>query len=109
MARADEPENCWNCGADRSGRIPKKGKKRITQTQDLLRELDNERFKCVHGIMRFNPCEKCWRDEPEVLESYKTSALKHIQEVAMNHHLVATKAEAAHFAQLVIAKVDLQK
>lgn len=109
MARAEEPEKCWNCGADRNGRISEKREKRTTQTRDLLRELDNEKSKCIHGIVRFHPCEKCGRDEPEVLESYRTSALKQIQEVLMDYGLVAGKAEAAIAARLIIAQIGLQK
>jgi len=108
ITREDEPDKCWNCGADRYGRISEKRGKRVSQTRELLRELDNEKFKCVHNIRKWYPCEKCARED-EVLGSYRTSALKHIEEVLMEHHLVATRAEAVLAAKLVIDQVDLQK
>src|SRR5258708_3491511 len=106
MTRAGQPEKCWNCGADRNGRISEKRGKRVAQTRDLLKELDNEKFKCVDGIMKWHPCEKCCR-EGDVLLEYRTSALKHIQGVLLDNGVVSTKAQAAIAAQALIDKVDL--
>ena len=103
MTRDDEPEKCWNCGADRRGQVHEK---QVDQTWKLLRELDNEKFKCPHGIMRFRPCEKCGRSG-EALGSHRTSAQAHIQDVLVKSGLVKTKAQAAIAAKALIDKADV--
>ena len=105
ITRADEPEKCWNCGADRRGLFHEKREKHAVQPRDITRALNSPKHKCEHGIVKWHLCVKCGRWGDDVLLSYRRSAEADAQKIIMEIHGVKSRTQAAAVAKALIDKM----
>ena len=105
IMRADEPDKCWNCGADRRGVLHEERGKHAVQTRDITHELNSPKHKCPHGLLKWHQCVPCGRWGDDVLLSYRRSAEADAQKIIMESYGIKSGAEASVAAKALLDKM----
>jgi hypothetical protein len=66
-----------------------------------LQSLKGEKFRCAHGILRVQPCEKCGR-LPEDCAAYRPSTQAHFKQVLLESGVTKSPKEALMVAKALL-------
>jgi len=75
--------------------------KRVAGTRDVLQGLKGEKWRCVDGILKVHPCDRCGRGEAECA-NYRYSTEQHVKQLLLDSDLTKDPKQALALAKVIL-------